>query len=509
MVDYTGLYPVFGQRLEELRKAALAQFGVDPFSITSGYRSPEQQAQIIYDNWNKFDLDQNAKDKWMQDVAELGAKQAGEKWEPIFSNAKRTVDEGRGDPFRNWIGLPARSYHQGGGYGQGGLAADIKYANPEVSAWIRQNAANYGLNFPLSNEPWHIELAGVRDGKVPAGDPLNAIASLGKINTGTGGDTRMLNPMKKDEMSLVDYLKNPASIADRLTRRSPTSGLNPIEAFAAGLDALILPEMRMGDSIREQGLRRAEQQRVNMTADWFAKQKGGEIYSEMLKMGVPVAQVYTAYAKAQQGDYVVVGSSLVDRKTGKVVFTDPNKGGKIPMIKIGPNGEIEINPPEMKADQSNALMFGDRMDKANQILALYEKQGGDFYQNFLNQVPWGVGRVFQSEEFKSFDDARRDFVNAVLRRESGAAIGESEFESAAKQYFPVFGDSDQQIEEKRLRRERAAELLKAAAGPEANKYLSLLDAEAKKINPKFGTPEYDEERKKASKTSKKGNQIIN
>ena len=52
--------------------------------------------------------------------------------------------------------------------------------------------------------------------------------------------------------------EEPQSLWDRLTGRSETTGLNPLQAFAAGLDALILPEMRMGGSIREQGAQRAK-----------------------------------------------------------------------------------------------------------------------------------------------------------------------------------------------------------------------------------------------------------
>lgn len=275
-MSYAGLNQTFAERLEEIRKAALAQFGVNPFSITSGYRSPEQQAQIIYDNWHKFDLDQNAKAAWMQDVAELGPKAAGDKWEPIFTKARRTVANGRGDPFRNWIGLPDRSYHQGAGLGIGGLAIDIEYANDQISEWMRQNAANYGLNYPLGNEPWHLELAGVRDGRMPdtrgtwqdpnAGQnqsnfdpnkPLNMIPALGLINMPNQGISNKSAPQNTQDgtkkMSIIDYLKDPQAMKERIMRRDPASGLTLPQKFGAGLDALILRGYGIGDTIREQG----------------------------------------------------------------------------------------------------------------------------------------------------------------------------------------------------------------------------------------------------------------
>jgi hypothetical protein len=46
-----------------------------------------------------------------------------------------------------------------------------------------------------------------------------------------------------------------------------------------------------------------------------------------------------------------------------------------------------------------------------------------------------------SDNSQKAEQAQRDFVNAVLRRESGAAISESEFDNARRQYFPESGDS--------------------------------------------------------------------
>ena len=71
----------------------------------------------------------------------------------------------------------------------------------------------------------------------------------------------------------------------------------------------------------------------------------------------------------------------------------------------------------------------------------------------------------QSEDYQKFDQARRNFVNAVLRRESGAVISEEEFDNANKQYFPQPGDTPQVIAQKRKNREDALTGMKRDAGP--------------------------------------------
>lgn len=54
------------------------------------------------------------------------------------------------------------------------------------------------------------------------------------------------------------------------------------------------------------------------------------------------------------------------------------------------------------------------------------------------------------------EQAERNFVNSVLRRESGAAISPEEFRSAEKQYFPRPGDSAEVLLQKKQNRDLTA-----------------------------------------------------
>lgn len=48
-----------------------------------------------------------------------------------------------------------------------GRAADIGYENPQARQWAQQNAAAYGLRFPMSYEPWHVEPIDKSGGTAP------------------------------------------------------------------------------------------------------------------------------------------------------------------------------------------------------------------------------------------------------------------------------------------------------------------------------------------------------
>lgn len=83
---------------------------------------------------------------------------------------------------RKWVAPPGKSKHNSG------EAADLswngkslKHAPKEVIAWVHENAAQFGLHFPLANENWHVEPVGSRGAPGPTRE---AAASGLKINVG-------------------------------------------------------------------------------------------------------------------------------------------------------------------------------------------------------------------------------------------------------------------------------------------------------------------------------------
>jgi len=121
---------------------------------------------------------------------------------------------------------------------------------------------------------------------------------------------------------------------------------------------------------------------------------------------------------------------------------------------------------DMNNSQALAGGYADRMANANSILddPKITQAQVDPVQATAGAVP-GVGNFLTSNERKLAEQAQRDFVNAILRRESGAAIAESEFQNAARQYFPQPGDTPEVIEQKRRNREIAIQGVARAAGP--------------------------------------------
>ena len=76
-----------------------------------------------------------------------------------------------------------------------------------------------------------------------------------------------------------------------------------------------------------------------------------------------------------------------------------------------------------------------------------------------------AANVALSADQQKVEQAQRDFVNAVLRQESGAVISAQEFDNAKKQYFPQPGDKPDVIAQKKANRKLAIEGFKRIAGP--------------------------------------------
>jgi hypothetical protein len=88
---------------------------------------------------------------------------------------------------------------------------------------------------------------------------------------------------------------------------------------------------------------------------------------------------------------------------------------------------------KMNEAQSKDSGYANRMFRAEQLLrdpAVIEAAKSypqAAIEGLPRIVPEGAKNYLHSNEYQKFDQAKRDFVNAVLRRESGAAISEAEF----------------------------------------------------------------------------------
>lgn len=193
----------------------------------------------------------------------------------------------------------------------------------------------------------------------------------------------------------------------------------------------------------------------------------------------------------------------------------PAAGGGIPGARIpapagAPGQQFAGKGTALTESQGNAAAYGLRMKEANAILEPLEETGvkntglisgvvggtvgltpylGDKLESttgsIFNALPQIMGGL--SPEQQQVAQARINFITAVLRKESGAAISPSEFTTAEKNYFPKPGDSDAVIAQKQKARQTAIKAMEIQAGPGA-KYIKSAQPEGGALNPTANDP---------------------
>lgn len=165
---------------------------------------------------------------------------------------------------------------------------------------------------------------------------------------------------------------------------------------------------------------------------------------------IPEVQSRIDLNKSKLGAPIV----LTDKDGNQTVYDPKAKGGKAP---------TEF--------QAKSATYGARAKEAHDIMDELEGLTGKDSYNRLAAVAGGGSGVMSSamnpvlsESTQRVIQARRDFINAVLRQESGAVISDQEFANASRQYFPMPGDSAKVIEQKRRNRETAIKGFDNSAG---------------------------------------------
>lgn len=135
-------------------------------------------------------------------------------------------------------------------------------------------------------------------------------------------------------------------------------------------------------------------------------------------------------------------------------------------MQILPNGQVAPLPAgmgKMTDEQAKAAGFADRMAAASPIITNTASAATNPWQHARDSVPF-VGNYLTSPEYQQSSQAQRDFINAQLRRESGAAIAATEFDNGRRQYFPQPGDSPEVLAQKAANRDLAIKAMGRSAG---------------------------------------------
>lgn len=202
------------------------------------------------------------------------------------------------------------------------------------------------------------------------------------------------------------------------------------------------------------------------------------IAERQIKLAETQAEEKPQYMKDDSGNIIEIlprgKGARVLSPTGAPAPTNPYAAGGKP-------------PAEHEA---KAGIFADRIASAHKVISENESInsgfGGAVSGVLSNTLPEGIttplagAGMLGGAPRQNIMNAQRSFINALLRRESGAAINAGEFASYSKEYFPQPGDGPEVIAQKRERRQQIAEGLMREAG---KTYTPPKDFAGSKTNP--------------------------
>jgi hypothetical protein len=142
--------------------------------------------------------------------------------------------------------------------------------------------------------------------------------------------------------------------------------------------------------------------------------------------------------------------------------------GNLEFIPGGPaDPALKVKDVQFTEGASKAANFANMMTEAEKTIEGMGKKEPDGTQlpaenpvGFWGALregmtPESVANVMRSPEYQKYRQAAMQWVRAKLRKESGAAISNQEFEGEFNTFFPQYGDSPEAIAQKRAAREEA------------------------------------------------------
>lgn len=159
-------------------------------------------------------------------------------------------------------------------------------------------------------------------------------------------------------------------------------------------------------------------------------------------------------------------------------------------------------PGSFKQSQYTAGNYASRIEQAESVLSELGKKGFD-PGNIYNQIKSiDALNAIKDPNQRRYAQAMRNFINATLRRESGAVINKDEFTNANKQYFAQLNDDKKTLAQKRENRLIVFDAFKTEAG---GAYEQIIKQTKSRTNQ--GIPEFDSEEEARSAGYKNGDRI--
>lgn len=166
-------------------------------------------------------------------------------------------------------------------------------------------------------------------------------------------------------------------------------------------------------------------------------------------------QEYKAQWNPQTGQFDRVGG--MKAPSGMTLETRPD--GSVSLTQGNVKGS-----PKLTEQQSKDLVYYERGAGALPILDKFSTALASPTEATGSRVPL-IGNYLKSDAYQQAENAGLEFLQAILRKDTGAAITPQETEEYGKVYLPRPGDGEKVLKQKEAARKRALEAIRKGLGP--------------------------------------------
>jgi hypothetical protein len=322
------------------------------------------------------------------------------------------------------------------------------------------------------------------------GRPMAPAQNVQQAPVGLLAAPQQAQPAQAKPRGLFGFLADPDARA-RLAIALEGMTMNPNQAYMQALQ----------EGVTTRRETKAATEAKNKTAEWLRSQGRDDLATAVEGGIIGGSDAFAAMSqKADAVKGVEVGNSLVNPVTGEVMYSAPTEmkpgfriatpeeakaygaaGGQFGpdgrfypadaggMVVYGADGQPIVSTGGAKPfteGQSKDVGFATRARGALEILDPVDTELTSRLSRAAEYDPTGFARgAVQSDNFQIAKNAGDEFLMALLRKDTGAAITEGEQALYGRLYLPGPGDNAALIEAKRAARQRAVAGIEAGMSP--------------------------------------------
>lgn len=208
----------------------------------------------------------------------------------------------------------------------------------------------------------------------------------------------------------------------------------------------------------------AQQAKADARAAWAANPNDKNLFAQAYPDQYASQYAQTLFPGQSEAKRYNVGGALVDAN-GKVIYQGEQNNGAYSMTM--PDGtRIEVNGKPLTEGQSKDTVFATRAEGALPYVDAGDAALTSPKQAGMDSIPV-IGNFLTSKDYQVASSAGKEFLQALLRKDTGASIQPFEVAEYGSVYLPQPGDTKERLTYKKEARHRALAAMKAGMPAQA------------------------------------------